>query len=129
MQLTKLSFPIKRWDFNTDSMVDSDLFNCNVLSAVAKWVTMSDSQKVSLWSSPLFFCFGDTWGRVEWEFSVDKDGNMGAPFQDWSEKDLTGYEKTSVYDYYVKPNADKLMVMVNSVSRNSAVLYLKERTI
>lgn len=127
MKLIDLKFPVKVWDFTTGKVKEVNLFSSQkVLSSIAVWRTMTDEERESVTTDQTAFCFGDTWGRVEWEFSVDKDGNIDAPFQDWSKNDLSGYKKTDVFSYYVLPNEKKLMKMVRSASRRSCELFLKK---
>lgn len=120
MKLLDLKFPVKVWDFNAGKIKDYNLFSSlRVLSSIAIWRTMPEEQREERVSDPVAFCFGDTWGRIEWEFSIDKDGNMGSPFQEDG-------MKTDVFSHYVLPNEGKLMKMVNSVSENSCRLFLKK---
>lgn len=86
--------------------------------SVARWRTMNDEDK-KLITNPLGFCFGDTWGRTEFEWVVNT-----WPYKD-DEKVENG-EKVDVFQMYVEPNADLLMNMVNHVTTTSAKKYIAE---
>lgn len=59
--------------------------------------------------------FGDTWGRVEWEFG------FGAPFEN---KDGTwDAAKQDVYTLFIEPNKEILKKMVDSVPLQECVDY------
>ena len=88
--------------------------------SVARYVTMSDKEKKTLLSDPLHFCFGDVWGRTEFEFMV-----CPWPYSDKDTIDNSGV-KVDTFSLYVKPNEKLLMDMVNSVSIDSAKAYLKK---
>lgn len=89
--------------------------------SVAKWVLMNEKERKSLWGDPLNFCFGDVWSRCEYEFMVCPWGGL-----DKNDKVTDVGIKMDTFEMYVKPNADLLMKMVNSVSKNSAREYLRE---
>lgn len=86
--------------------------------SVARWRTMSDEARAFI-NNPLSFCFGDTWGRTEFEWVVNT-----WPYKD-DEKVEEG-QKVDVYQMYVEPNADLLMDMVNRVTVSSAKKVLAE---
>lgn len=86
--------------------------------SVATYVAMTAKQKAQV-SDPLTFCFGDTWGRTEWEFIV-----CPWPYKDEDTIDLVG-RKVDVFNMYVKPNAELLMDLVNRVTKTSAKAWLK----
>lgn len=89
--------------------------------SVARYVTMSEKEKKSLLSGdPLLFCFGDVWSRTEFEFIA-----CPWPYTDEMTISNSGV-KVDTFEMYVKPNADLLMKMVNSVSVSSAKKYLAE---
>lgn len=83
--------------------------------SVAKYATMSEEERKSLLSDPLWFCFGDVAGRCEYEYIIRP---MGSEEED--------EKKVDVYQMYVEPNAEYLMKIVNSVSVSSAKKYLSE---
>lgn len=119
MKIRDLNFPIQRYDINSDSVKADNLFNCvRVLDSIALWKTKpAIRERVS---SPLFFLFGDTCSRIEWELGVAPDGSLHAPFTD-------NTTKRDVYRLYVEPNESVLLSMVDEVSVRSARLWLKER--
>ena len=89
----------------------------NVKWSVARYVTMSKEEKRAL-INPLAFCFGDVWGRTEFEF-------MACPWPFRDNETIGGVgQKVSLYDIYVVPNAKLLMDMVEMVSVSSARKYL-----
>lgn len=99
-----------------------NLFNFGrVKWSVAKYVTMDDKEKNSLLSDPLRFCFGDVWGRTEYEFIVCPWGGL-----DGNEKVSDVGIKVDAFEMYVEPNATLLMDIVNRISENSARKYLRE---
>lgn len=83
--------------------------------SVARYVTMSDKEKKTLLSDPLHFCFGDVWGRCEYEYLI-------RPMV----SDNKGEVKTDVFQMYVEPNAKYLMSIVNRITKTSAQKYLRE---
>lgn len=88
--------------------------------SVARWVTMSDKERKGIMSDPLHFCFGDVWGRTEYEFIV-----CPWPYTSEDTIEKSGV-KVDTYEMYVKPNADYLMSLVNRVSLTSARAYLRD---
>ena len=88
--------------------------------SVARYVTMSEKERMQLMSDPLHFCFGDTWGRTEWEFIV-----CPWPYKE-DEKVVDCGRKVDVFSMYVEPNSNLLMDMVNRVSVSSAKKWLAE---
>lgn len=126
INLRDLYFGIMLYPMNTVSRNEKlevrNLFNSvRVLRSVARYVTMTDKEKKALSSDPLVFCFGDTWGRCEYEFVVCPWGGLGE--DDRVSKVGT---KMDTFEMYVRPNAELLMDMVNSVSVSSAKKYLAE---
>lgn len=102
-----------------NGLVEYNLFDSSrVKWSVATYVKMTAKQKAEI-NDPLAFCFGDTWGRTEWEFIV-----CPWPYRDEDTIDLVG-KKVDVYTMYVKPNAELLMNLVNRVTKTSAKEYLK----
>lgn len=119
MKIRDLYFPVEIRDPNKKEMREINLFDSSrVIRAVARYTMLTDSDKESI-RDHLFYLFGSTWGRFEWEFGIAPDGTKTEPF-------APGSKKTCVYDYYVKPNRDTLMALVGSVSKNSARLFLRE---
>lgn len=118
MKIRDLYFPIQRYDVNSDSVQPANLFNSiRVLDSVALWKTKpAIRERVS---SPLFFLFGDTASRFEWELGVAPDGSLHAPFTD-------NTTKTDIYNLYVVPNESVLLSMVDEVSVRSARLWERE---
>lgn len=89
--------------------------------SVARYITMPEKEKKALMSDPLVFCFGDVWSRCEYEFMVCPWGGLNE-----NDKVVDVGMKVDTFEMYVKPNADLLMEMVNSVSVSSAKKYLSE---
>ena len=90
-----------------------------VKKSVAIYVLKNEKQRKELLSDPLHFCFGDTWGRTEFEFMV-----CPWPYRD--DEKISDGEKVDTWTLYVEPNADYLMSLVDSVSKKSAREYLKK---
>ncbi len=90
-----------------------------VKTAVARWAIMTPIQRLNF-TNPLFYLFGDTWGRAEWEF-------LTCPLITTTYKRERPLEKVDVYQMYVQPNAKLLLEMASSVSKRSAEQYLKRR--
>lgn len=117
MKIDDLYFGVKRWDFNHKTFITANLFDSyRVLHSVARWKTMSASTRKQI-DDPIRFCFGDTWGRVEWEFGISPVFEDVDPI------------KVDVFQMYVQTNADLLMKMVNEVSVASARNWLKKYSI
>lgn len=85
--------------------------------AVAMYVNMSDEQREEL-SNPLFFCFGDVWGRAEYEFMI-----CPWPYRDGDFVEQVG-SKIDIFKMYVKPNDTLLMGLINRVTKSSAKAYI-----
>lgn len=97
-----------------------NLFNISrVKWSVARYVTMSASERKEI-SDPLLFCFGDVWGRTEYEFML-----CPWPYRDGDFVEQVGH-KVDMYTMYVKPNAELLMDIINRVTVSSAKKYLAE---
>lgn len=90
-----------------------------VKASVAKWATMKPEQRKEF-SNPLFYLFGDTWSRVEWEYLV-------CPLITTTYKRERPLEKVDIYKMYVQPNAELLLTMVENVTKSSAEEYLRGR--
>ena len=93
-----------------------NLFNFGrVKWSVARYVTMTKEEQEVMLSDPVRFCFGDVWGRCEYEYLV-------RPMVS-DDKDEV---KTDVFQMYVEPNAKYLMSIVNRITKTSAQKYLRE---
>lgn len=113
-KLEDLYFGVMVFDFNHQKMEKMNLFqSTRVLRSVAMYRAERDRLEIV---DPLRWCFGDTYGRVQWEVGI------GYPF----EVDVSKYEKKSIYELYVEPNRDLLMDIVNSASVASCKKYLRE---
>lgn len=118
INLNDAYFGIRLFSLSYSSKSEQKLETYNLFSlsrikwSVARYITMSDEERKTLLSDPLHFCFGDVWGRCEYEF-------FARPMVGDQE------EKTDVFQLYVEPNADYLMKIVNSISVNSAREYLR----
>ena len=117
MDIKDLYFGCLNYDFNTKKMEPFNLFrSLRVLRSIAIYRTRKDELEKDTWLGefdPLRFCFGDLWGHVEYEMAV------GGLFDDEP-------EKLSLWDLYVKPNAEYLMSLVDSVSVESCERWLEE---
>lgn len=100
--------------YNTQNLFGS----VRVLTSVARWATMKPERKKEI-SNPLFYLFGDTWSRVEWEFLV-------CPFITRTYTRERPLEKVDVYKMYVQPNAELLLAMVENITKSSAEKYLRK---
>ena len=130
-KLTDLEFYVPLWDWNAKSLKMHNLFKFGrVLRGVALYKTgRFDKFYEECKKSPLFhgetymerwtsYCFGSTWGRVEYEFG------FGDPFME-ADGSWNG-EKTDIYTAFIKPNAKLLKQMVDEVSVASCKKWLKE---
>lgn len=88
--------------------------------SVATYATMSDKERAERVSNPLSYCFGDTWGRTEWEFIM-----CPWPYREGDKVEDVG-TKVDIYRMYVEPNGELLMDLVNRVSPTSAMKFLSE---
>lgn len=113
-KIEDLHFGIMTYNINKGKFVVTDLFNSlRVQHSVATYV----ANKGLLHSAdldPLYFCFGDTQGRYEYEMLVSDLGERTS-------------QKIDVYNLYVKPNAELLMEMVKSVDPKNAKHWLIEQ--
>lgn len=132
MKIEELEYIGKVHNFNHGRFEDYNIFHCSrVLRSIAMWVvankrkkkTKSDKyilDKYSTLEDAVRWCFFDLSGRCEYEFVV-KDGKIVGSLWD----DVEG-EKSDVYKYYVLPNSQMLMDMINKVSFASAQKWLRE---
>ena len=136
-KLKDLYFGVCIWDWNAQKCKPMNLFDSRrVLDSVAlyktgrydKYVAFEKKRDKEFGREPLYkndldrwtsWCFGDTRGRVEWEFG------FGDPFV----KDDGTWEgsKMDVYAVFVKPNAALLKKMVDEISVNSCKEWLREQ--
>lgn len=86
--------------------------------SVATWVAMKEEDKKG--RDFLRYCFGDTWGRCEFEMII-----CDWPYREGTKVEECG-EKYDIFELYVKPNEALLRDMVNRVSVSSAKKYLTE---
>lgn len=89
-----------------------------VKTSVARWATMNPERRKEI-SNPLFYLFGDTWSRVEWEYLV-------CPLITMTYKRERPLEKVDVYKMYVQPNAKLLLAMAENITKSSAEEYLRK---
>lgn len=124
INLDKLYFGVKLFPMSyssRDEIKEKGLQTYNLFGfsrvkwAVARYVVMKDNEKQALLSSPLHFCFGDVAHRVEFEY-------LASPVV----HPESACVKVDTWSLYVEPNKDLLMDMVNSVSKSSALKYLRE---
>lgn len=121
MHIDKAYFGIKLFSLSYSSKENRkletyNLFDfANVKWSVARYITMTEEEKKYLLSEPLHFCFGDVWGRCQYEYII-------RPMVSTEDDEM----KIDVFQMYVEPNAEYLMKIVNSISVNSAKEYLKE---
>jgi hypothetical protein len=118
--IDELYFGVVTIDFNSKRLKTQNLFaSWRVRHAIAVYVADKEKIKASLPNLlPLHFCFGDTQGRCEYEtlFYAQEYPNTVA----------SKVIKTDVYEMYVKPNADYLMSLVDSISEKDAKKWLKK---
>lgn len=119
-KLNNLYFGIRLFSLSYNNKSERKLETYNLFDfarvkwSVATYVLMSKNEKQAMLSSPLHFCFGDMWGRCEYEMLV-------RPMVSEEKDEL----KTDIFQMYVEPNKEFLMRMVESISKNSAREYLK----
>lgn len=87
--------------------------------SVATYVVLSEGMKNNL-TSPLHFCFGDVYGRTEYEFIM-----CPWPYREGEFVEQVGH-KIDLFRMYVEPNSELLMDLVNRVTVSSARKYLAE---
>lgn len=118
LKLTDLYFGYKLYEMSYASgeerkIVTYNLFDSSrVLHSVAMWVLMPDEEKEK--HDALFWCFGDTMSRSEYEFVMSPWGGGGEP------------QKVDIYQMYVEPNKELLLDLVSRVTKDSAKEYLRE---
>lgn len=87
----------------------------SIRKSVASYIIHKDNLDYKI-KDPLFYCFGDVQGRVEWEWAVDainaRDMNQSS-------------QKVDVYSMYIKPNKDYLMILVNQIPITEAKKYIR----
>ena len=88
--------------------------------AVASYASKTPEEKKKI-KDPLFYCFSSVWSRCEFELVVCPWGGLGD-----DDKATEVGTKVDIYELYVKPNAEYLLSLVNSVSPSSAKAYLRE---
>ena len=119
MNIDDLDFEVMVGDFNHGGFRKLNLFNITrVKYSVALYLTRREKDEYLKNKTPdavLCYLFGDTWGRVEYEFLVQP--MLGKSEDEW--------EKTCVYEFFVVPNKDLLLEMVESVSVTSARKWLR----
>lgn len=132
MKIEDLEYIGKVYDFNHRRFEDYNIFNnSRVLRGIAMWIVANKRKKKSKNDKYLLeryrtpedviqLCFFDLCGRCEYEFIV-KDGEIVGSLWD----NVEG-EKSDVYKYYVLPNSQMLMDMINKVSLTSAQRWLRE---
>lgn len=126
MQLDELYFGIKlpplSWKNRAEweRLETYNLFDCSrIKQSIAIYKTMGDEQRREL-SSPLNFCFGDVWGRCEYEMVI-------CPWPIGNDETVSECGiKVDLFEMYVKPNKDYLMKLVDSVDEKDCKRYLKE---
>ena len=113
IKLEDAYFGIMLLNFNNGGTLESaNLFNSmRVRYAIARWKTQPSLRKIV--DDPLFFCFGSTWGRCEYEWIVSPWVGDGEP------------DKVCVYDMYVKPNEKLLMSIVDDISVASCRRWIR----
>lgn len=89
-----------------------------VKTSVARWATMKPERQKEI-SNPLFYLFGDTWSRVEWEYLV-------CPLITRTYQRERPLEKVDIYKMYVQPNAKLLLTMAENITKSSAEEYLRK---
>lgn len=124
LDIEDLYFGITLHDFNSRSFRHANLFgSVRVLSSVASYVLMSPERRKQLeLSDPtrlLSYLFGDTRGRVQYEF-------VCSDFPPSDDPESRTEEKLDTYFLYVLPNADYLLDLVSRVSKASARRWDKE---
>lgn len=109
MNIYDLYFGVAAISMGTGDLRYYNIFNnIKVMRSVAFYIAKSPEVE-----DPLRFCFGDLWGKVEYEMEVR------GMFQDQ-------WFKTDIYNMYIKPNREYLMDLIGKVSKRSAVQWLKD---
>ena len=121
IDIEHLYFGITLFDFNSRSFKHANLFgSIRVLSSIASYVLMTQKRRQELklddtsdTSRLLSYLFGDTRGRVQYEF-------VCSDFPPSPDPERRCEEKLDTYFLYVLPNADYLLDLVSRVSKSSA---------
>lgn len=126
MKLDELYFGVKlhplSWG-SRDERKQLRTYNLFDLSRVKESIAIyrtTPKDKKDFISDPLHFCFGDVWGRTEYEFIV-------CPWP-YSEQEMVSDNgiKVDTFEMYVKPNRDYLMSLVDQVDEEDCKKYLAE---
>ena len=121
LNINNLYFGIKLFSLSYSSKQERKLEAYNLFDfsrvkwSVARYVTMTKEEREVMLLDPIRFCFGDVWGRCEYEYLI-------RPMVGDDEDEI----KTDVFQMYVEPNAEYLMGLVNRVTKTSAKDYLRE---
>ena len=120
MKISDLFFGIRRMDFNTNSLVIENLFqSLRVQHSIAVWAANPElHDQYDLIS----FCFGDTRGRVEYEF-------LARPMIVKKPEDPANWHKVDTYKMYVEPNADYLRSLVEQIDKKEGKRWLEANKI
>lgn len=126
-KLEDLEFYVMRWNFDGEPEVVNVFRSTRVLTSVALYKTgkYADYRKISSdlnnrteimeWA---WWCFGDTAGRIQWEFG------FGDPFKH-ADGTWDG-DKMDVFHVFILPNVKLLKKMVDEVSVNSCRQWLRK---
>ena len=120
-RLNDLEFYVQTWDSfkkrrKTVNIFGSSRIKWSVATYKAGWA--KDLEKKEKDFDWLFYCFGDTWSRIQWEFG------FGEPFK--NDDGSWDGEKTDVYSVFIVPNRKLLRKMIDEVSLNSCQAYIRE---
>ena len=112
-RIDKLYFGYVSFDFNTKELVMKNLFDSyRVQRSIAVWAGLDEIEKSR--HDPLWFCFGDTHSRCEYEFLITM----------WPKEEPT--LKVDIFKMYVEPNREHLLNLVSQISKAEAKRWLKE---
>ena len=121
MKISDLYFGIQRMDFNTNSLVIENLFqSLRVQHSIATWATLPE--KIKCQYDVIHFCFGDTQGRVEYEF-------LARPMIVKIPENPANWHKVDTYKMYVEPNANYLRSLVEQIDEKEGKRWLKANKI
>ena len=111
--IDKVYFGVATVDFNDKKLHFWNLFeNLKVKWSVAQYALMSKEDRKQL-SDPFRFCFGDVWGRVQYEMAIAGLFSQEEPI------------KVDVFTLFCEPNKEYLMSLVDSISKNSAREFIR----
>lgn len=111
MKLSDAHFGVMVWDSNEHKLKSHNLFDlARNKHFVAEYVAHPERHPQGDWA---LFCFGDVWSRAQYEYQV------GGLFGDYS-------QKIDVWSMYVEPNRQALYDIIHSISKSSALAYLRE---